>query len=209
MQLGDVLKKIANNSELTPQELDFITRSGNETQQRNSQVSEWVGFDNKANFKNATFSQANFAELPLSFFYFRSSTNQSISNSAFQIIDFDENLIISSPAYFSWSSATPSKIFINQTLASRGVVLYGQIQFASNSTGRRAVKVVSHLESGTEIDSLVAVQVSPVSTFPTIASFCVPFFVNKDTSYLTMQVLQTSGGALDMEAINIGIMLVK
>ena len=40
---ADLLKKIANNSRLTPQELDELGRFGTETQQRNSQLSSFLG----------------------------------------------------------------------------------------------------------------------------------------------------------------------
>jgi hypothetical protein len=209
MQLGDILMKVANNARLTPQEMEFLNRSGKETQQRNAQISGWTDASNTASFSNARFTQAEFSELPLSFFYFRSTTNQSIANSAFQTITFDENVIVSVPAYFTWNAADPTKVFVNQTMTGRGVMLYGQAQFAANATGRRAVRIVSSLADGTTIDTLVAVQAPAVTGFSTIVSFCVPFFVAKDTAYLTLEVLQTSGGALDMEAINVGIMLVK
>lgn len=39
MRLGDVLAKIANNARLTTEEMDFIRRTGNETQERNQFVS--------------------------------------------------------------------------------------------------------------------------------------------------------------------------
>lgn len=39
---ADLLKKIANNARLTPQELDELGRFGTDTQQRNAQVSDWA-----------------------------------------------------------------------------------------------------------------------------------------------------------------------
>ena len=38
---ADLLKKIANNSRLTPQELDELGRFGTEIQNRNAQVADW------------------------------------------------------------------------------------------------------------------------------------------------------------------------
>lgn len=38
MNLGDIWAKLANQARLTPEELDFLRRSGNETQQRNQFV---------------------------------------------------------------------------------------------------------------------------------------------------------------------------
>ena len=49
---ADLLKKIANNSRLTPQELDELGRFGTETQQRNSQTANMSGFNGAPYFPN-------------------------------------------------------------------------------------------------------------------------------------------------------------
>lgn len=51
MELGDLLVKIANNQSLTPQELDVLRRTGNETQQRNSFVAGNTNSENKLDIK--------------------------------------------------------------------------------------------------------------------------------------------------------------
>jgi hypothetical protein len=47
--LSDLLKKIANNAKLTPQELDELGRFGTETQQRNAFVAENITAQNSLN----------------------------------------------------------------------------------------------------------------------------------------------------------------
>lgn len=49
MNLGDIWAKIANQARLTPQELDFLRRSGNDTQMRNNFVSGNTSADGKLN----------------------------------------------------------------------------------------------------------------------------------------------------------------
>jgi hypothetical protein len=45
MELSDVFVKIATSQALTPEELDFLKRTGTETQQRNAKVASWTGAD--------------------------------------------------------------------------------------------------------------------------------------------------------------------
>lgn len=56
---ADLLKKIANNAKLTPQELDELGRFGTETQQRNSQTSNIYGNDGIPYFPNGLSSGAD------------------------------------------------------------------------------------------------------------------------------------------------------
>ncbi|MEM4722094.1 MAG: hypothetical protein QXT73_08560, partial [Candidatus Methanomethylicaceae archaeon] len=121
------------------------------------------------------------------------TTAQSIPNNTWTLVSFGsatEVSINATPGY--WSSSDPEYIY----LLDRGIFLFlAQGPFASNSTGYRGIRVFFGGTSRT-------VYVAPVSgTLTQVAINCLLNAGSTEGNALTVEVIQTSGGALNLNTL--------
>ena len=187
MEFSDVLAKIANNARLTPQEMDFLKRMGDDTQRRNSQVANIFASDGNVSVNEITTQRLNIGKevyLGIASRYYYN--NLSCSHGAYTDVpswtaDYEDNGFYTSGKY----------IYIPQT-GRYQVILHNSWDI--NSAGAR--------DAGSKIND--------VGQSPYAAGLASTFgytYLNAvdEKEYIagdriSMTVIQTSGGVLNLQA---------
>ena len=150
----------------------------------------------EAQFSRINTDEINAVYLPNEPARWARDTVQSIPNNTqtaivFDVEDFNESA-------FTWDAADGAKI------SAKGIVtphhrfiISGHVIFAANSTGYRTIVFAAYDSSDVLIGGGTLVQLSAPST-AFAASFTEMTEVVKDFSYFTIEVIQTSGAALDL-----------
>lgn len=177
---ADLLKKIANNSRLTPQELDELGRFGTETQQKNSLVANWT--DTTSN-KEPVHTNKNVG------IQVRKVSPQSLVNSTSTAIDWDTIDYQAGNNFYDANKST-TKLYIPETgyylIIARGVFLSSatnngrKIWVEINGVNTDIQTTFGDRQTGQNISVIVVTQP----------------FLRKDDS-VEIFSLQISGGSLD------------
>lgn len=203
MEFSDILAKIANNARLTPQEMDFLKRTGDETQRRNNQGSSLFAADSRVKLDSPVISSPYFSTDALAPMLLTKTIDTAITTGTDTYVEF-ENLVYPSKI-FSWGIADAATIFLNYT--GQGFQFVGRLAWAANATGYRNVKLRAYNQDGTQIgdETLIANQgfAGSDNVFP--FSFVVAANQFATMKSLRFMVGQTSGGNLNLLFCNLAI----
>jgi hypothetical protein len=205
-----LLLKVAQKETLSPMELESFRQEAKRLNDIKEGVGAWIGANGQLDLNKIHAREAEFDILPLGLIHLSSTSNQSTVNSDFTIISFLTAPFLGKPAFFTWDVDEPTKISIaNVGTSSRGIMMFGAVQFANNSTGRRAVAIGQYTAADAVISTVVGAMLPPVTGQSTILPVSIPIQVDPTAAYLKISTYQNSGGALDVESIALALILTK
>lgn len=166
-------------------------------------VGGWIGADGQPNTRHIRARFGYFDVPPIDGAYFVRSAAQSINDSTETVLAFGSSV---DSEFFKFDGTTI------RLGASSGHTLgiFGNVQWATNSTGRRAIhlniyNINDTLLAGTTLHSFSAQSVD--TTFPFSGSYYLPDVYAAHHAKVT--VIQTSGGALNMNYCDTNFFLVR
>lgn len=194
MDFKDLLLKMAVN--LSPEERAQLSRFASETQSTNAYVSG-------KRFENPVITNPDFRSSPLHTFIARVSNAVEIANNTSTAVTFDSG--DGETGTFDFGSNN-SKIKIDASQLNAHID--GLVRWESNATGYREVQLLIYDSTDTllatqTLNRMMAVNgsttVQPISYTDNIRVFLL------SASYITFNVLQTSGAGLDLAGMTISI----
>ncbi len=208
MELGSILVKIAKNEQLSPQELDFVKRLGNETQTRNSQLAGMIGADGNLSLAKPYAQDMDFQVIPLGSIVYNglSLGQQSIPHNTQTIIG--NSTASQANAYtnkFFDISDDGSKLYIKRMVYR--IMLYGDMTWDSNPTGYRSLRKYRYRADGSEIGWAALVRAQAVTTGATSYTWLSSQLIQGNLEigdYISFKAFQTSGAALDLNDFTFG-----
>lgn len=211
---GDLIKELyqgIKDGSLSDPRLDEITRLFNELSDRESIYSLWLGEGQNPYFKGIIRAREGYFEFtPLELMSaMRSSSDQSVSNNTETVVSLNTAKIGLSSSGLFYRDGT--KIRFSPLAKSRVIGIIGKIQWETNGTGRRGVHVNYYNEAGSLLYGETMHSMPPTGVDSDTLPFAKIFPLGQDgeTEYFQFTVIQTSGGALNLEHFDAGIFLLK
>ena len=213
MELADVLLKVADNKPLTPQERDFLHRTGTDLQLRAADV----GGMGKQIMTQAIHAQdAYFDRLPNGYMVMDKTSATTVSDSTQTTITGYQtwtpatgDTVSTSNQYFDLDT-TNGRIYIKK--ANRQIGFYVFNVWDANALGYRSARVVQYNKDGTEITSSNVFRLSapPTNNFVMAGTIFIPWSSPRDVGdYASLVLFQTSGGALDLNTCAFGAFVIR
>ena len=163
-----------------------------------------TGSVSNAKFGEISAEKGVFAISPISGFFVSSLTARSIANNTETDIEFDA--FTDNNQYFS---NTDTNTNIKVASANRTLGIMGKLEWTTNGTGRRAVHLSLHNKSGAGLAGATLHSMLPTGiaedTLPVLGVIFLGDYPTLD--HVRVTVVQTSGGALNLNNAHIGLFL--
>lgn len=201
-KLGDMLKELRDPN-LPGSRLDEIVRIVNEFYDKGEKVHAWTRFvDGNPTFEAVRAGRGNFSISPVNGYSFVNNQNQSIADSTYQMLTFN-NYTENSPIIQPTSVNGKFKFASNHSLY--GVV--GAVQWASNAAGIRELWVYVYDNTDALLYSQELHRLAPSGTNTDILPFANVAWIQpyKNLTYFRFMAYQNSGGALNVTYVRIGV----
>ena len=200
----ELLVKVAEGKELSPPELSAFRLEARKLNQIKEAVGSW--FPPGSSGANPRFDQiyaqgGRFAVVPLSMLHLEvfGDVVQVIPNNTTTPVNFDT--VQGHPNSLRWDENDPTKIFSLDT--SKKYAFIGSVQWEAHATGRRGIHIEAFNKDGVSQWGQTLHSLKPTGTnsdtMP-FASGLVGFTF--ESAYFKVTVVQTSGGALDLEELH-------
>jgi len=190
--------------------LDELQRIFNEFSDRELKYRSFLGVNGLPVLNNPTISNPVWGTSPLHAMQAQRATAQSIPDNTLTSISFQA--VTPSTALFE-NTTDATKIRVKSGAAGsnigRTIGIIGTVEWALSGVGRRAVTVEVYDENDSHIAGLTLQSMSPtgvdVDTLPISGGL---YFASLDTAaYIRIKVLQSSGGALNLNGARIYLFL--
>jgi len=198
MPIGDLFLK----EDWTLQDRQILRLEMNKIETAASLVSGWVGSGTDPHFKYFTAEQAKFTFVPLGYGSIVTTAAQNINNNtktAISLGDFAQSL----GADIIWDSASPTKIGLGGAIGGRTYAFCGDLWWANNSAGYRALYVDEYDKDDNRLWGKTIHQMPPASGKETAYSFSGTSTLKTVVSYMIFSAQQTSGGVLSLGSFRV------
>lgn len=204
--VSDIFAKMADQVPLTPSEKTELQSFIDRTSRAESAVSSWISSPYSPEspyIRTLNGTEAFFDFVPTEGIICLRIEDTSINNNTETTISFSSG---TRSSYFQRNSGT---ILVPHTSNIIGVI--GKVEFEENAVGRRAIHVNRYTEAGTLQTGDTLASLSASVEDPTTLPFCMPIYLgeNSGTHSFQISVIQTSGGALNMNYISVGIFVLR
>lgn len=209
---GDLLRELytgIKDGNLSEPRMEEIRRVFNELHEREAIYRSWVGADKKANLELPRIRYPRWLSSPLHALYMARSATQSIPDNTTTPVSFSG--FSADSDYFQMMEATKIRILSGSVGENIGrlIGIMGTVQWDTNGAGRRGFHVEVYNSADAQIFGLTLHSLLPTSvdvdTMPYVG--LIYFSTLGDADYLKFTVVQTSGGALNVRNIRLGVFL--